>query len=112
MLAAADQHGRVQAQRRARGVGACVALVPAGAFDEIDALGATQDARLPADPEQLTVCVGDRHEAVAVLCGSAEHVVEQREHPRQRMVGAVTPQGIALEGDRRTRVVGVHPGRH
>ena len=80
-----DGHRGIQAQRRPGRVGARVALVPLCALDEPDRLGAAQDGRLAAHPEQPPALVRHGQDAVAVLGGPAGHVVQQREDLGQRV---------------------------
>ena len=96
MFGRLDGHRGVQAQGRARGIGARVPLVPLRALDKPDGFGLTQHPGLAAYPQQLAALVGDGHDAVTVFGGPAEDVIYQREDLGERVPGPVLGEQITF----------------
>ena len=110
VLPPSDHRRGVQVQRHPWRVGPGRGLCPRGTLDEVDLLGGPQDPRRTAHPEQVTLCVTDRHSRVTVDRGAAEDVVQQREDPGQHVGGAIVRDVIPGQGDRSQMAVRVDPG--
>jgi hypothetical protein len=110
VLCRLDLDRRIQVESRSRRVRSGVQFVPDGALDEVDRVSAAKDVGRTAHPQQLAVGVSDSHHAVAVDRGSSEHVVQQREHPGQRMGRPVLDKVRRAEQHGSEVRVGVDPG--
>ena len=110
VLGRADRHRRIEPERGAGGVGARVGLIPLGPLHERDRLRPPQHAGRAGHPQQLPLLVRHRHDGVALLRRLAEHVRQQREDLRQRVLGPVLPQHAPVQGDGRVAGIGLDPG--
>ena len=110
VLGRADRHRRIEPERGAGGVGARVGLIPLGPLHERDRLRPPEHAGRAGHPQQLPLLVGHGHDGVALLRRLAEHVRQEREDLRQRVLGPVLPQHAPVQGDGRVAGVGLDPG--